>query len=85
MSIVPVACALVIALSIAHVILPVRAHYRRKYAHQFQREYRNVQLRAVRKYYPELEKLTYREILERYDVTSSYHNILRPRERTYLH
>ncbi len=85
MSILPVAAALFIALSIAHIFLPIRAYYRRKLAHQLSREYRNIQLRTVRKYYPELEKLTYREIVDQYDVSASYHNILRQKPQNFLH
>jgi len=85
MSILPVAAALFVALSIAHIVLPIRAYYRRKLAHQLSREFRNIQLRTVRKYYPELEKLTYHEIVDQYDVSSSYQNILRQKPHDYLH
>lgn len=34
-----------------------------------------IKLRIVRKYYPQLQELTYTEILEQYDVEALYHDI----------
>jgi len=66
---------LTIILSYLYGIKPYLESIRLKEAREFYEKYYLIKLKYVRKAYPDLQELSYKEISERYDVTEAYHRV----------
>jgi len=62
-------------LLIWQVLLPLGAYYHELHARDARETYAMFKLRTVRRYYPELHKYSYEEILSEYDVNALYNNL----------
>lgn len=57
------------------VFRPVLRAQRERSGRAFDLRYRALQIWAIKRYYPVAEDLSYEEIAERFDVSTSYNNI----------
>ena len=57
------------------VLLPLRSFCRESARHHYYQTYRTAQLCAIKRYYPQLRRLTFYEIEQNFDVGKLYHSI----------